>query len=48
MLSFVVSAMNVSAGDIYHGLWFPVIVSAIALVIGVLFVPETAGRQIDA
>jgi MFS family permease len=48
MLSFVVSAMNVSAGDIYHGLWFPVIVSAIALVVGVLFVPETAGRQIDA
>jgi MFS family permease len=47
MLSFVVTAMNVSAGDIYHGLWFPVIVSGIALVVGALFVPETVGRPID-
>jgi uncharacterized membrane protein YccC len=47
MLSFVVSAMNVSAGDIYYGLWYPVIVAVIALVVGVLFMPETRGRPMD-
>jgi MFS family permease len=48
MLSFVVSAMNVGAGDIYFGLWYPVIVSIIALVVGLLFVPETRGRPMDS
>jgi MFS family permease len=48
MLSFVVSAMNVSAGDIYFGLWYPVIVSLIALVVGLLFMPETRGRSMDS
>jgi MFS family permease len=47
MLSFVVSAMNVSAGNIYFGLWYPVIVAVIALVVGVLFMPETRGRPMD-
>jgi hypothetical protein len=44
MLSFVVSAISVSAGNIYYGLWYPVIVSVFAL----LFMPETRGRPIDS
>jgi MFS family permease len=47
MLPFVVSAMNVSAGDIYYGLWYPVIVSGVALLVGLFFMPETRGRAID-
>ena len=36
------------SGDIYKGLLYPVWVSAIAFVIGVLFMPETKGRSLDA
>ncbi|WP_371745156.1 MFS transporter [Bradyrhizobium sp. U87765 SZCCT0109] len=34
-------AIVASTGDIYSGLWYPVIFAAITFVIGVLFVPET-------
>lgn len=47
MLPFVVSAINVNSGDIYYGLWYPVIVASIALVVGLFFMPETRGRSID-
>lgn len=46
MLSFVVSAMNVSAGNMYFGLWYPVVITAAAFVIGALCVPETRGREL--
>jgi MFS family permease len=46
MLPFVVSAMAVAHGNIYFGLWYPVGVAALSLVVGVLFVPETFGRDI--
>jgi MFS family permease len=32
-------------GDIYSGLWYLVIVAAVTVVAGVLFLPETAGRR---
>ncbi|MGO4328508.1 MFS transporter [Cupriavidus sp. 2TAF22] len=47
MLSFVVTAMNVSSGNVYFGLWYPVSIAALAFVIGMLFVPETRGRDLD-
>ncbi|MES2106024.1 MAG: MFS transporter [Pseudomonadota bacterium] len=47
MLSFVVSAMNVAHGDIYYGLWYPVWVAGGALLVGLLFMPETKGRSLD-
>lgn len=28
-------------GDIYYGLWYPVVIAAATLVIGLLFLPET-------
>ena len=47
MLSFVVTAMNVSSGNVYFGLWYPVSIAAIAFVVGMVFVPETRGRDLD-
>lgn len=35
-------------GDIYYGLWYPIIIALISFVIGVLFVRETRGRDIYA
>ena len=32
-------------GDIYSGLWYPVIVAAITAVAGVCLLPETAGSR---
>ncbi|MBC2670210.1 MFS transporter [Novosphingobium piscinae] len=40
-------AMVAANGNIYHGFWYPVIVAAATLVIGLVFLPETARRSID-
>ncbi len=37
-----------ATGNIYSGLWYPVIAASITVVVGVLFLPETRGRRIDA
>ncbi|WP_020178143.1 MFS transporter [Methylopila sp. M107] len=39
-------AIVASTGDIYAGLWYPIIFAAITVVIGVLLVPETKDRDI--
>jgi MFS family permease len=41
-------AMVAASGDIYYGLWYPITVAAAALVLGLLFLPETFKRPIDA
>ncbi len=41
-------AMVVASGDIYFGLWYPVVGGVLALVVFVLFLPETRGRDLDA
>jgi Major Facilitator Superfamily/Sugar (and other) transporter len=41
-------AMVAATGDIYYGLWYPIVVAAITLVLGLLFLPETFKRPIDA
>jgi MFS family permease len=40
-------AIVASTGNIYSGLWYPIIVAAATLVIGMLFLPETHKRNID-
>ncbi|MGL3819427.1 MFS transporter [Sphingopyxis sp. R3-92] len=40
-------AMVAATGNIYYGLWYPVVVAVITLVVGVLFLPETFRRRID-
>ena len=39
-------AMVAQTGDIYFGLWYPIVVALMTFVIGVLFVPETYKRDI--
>ena len=40
-------AIVASTGDIYAGLWYPVIFAAITVVVGVFFLPETKDRDIN-
>lgn len=39
-------AMSAAKGDIYYGLWYPIVFAALTLVIGVFFLPETKDRDI--
>ena len=41
-------AMVAATGDIYYGLWYPIIVAGATVVIGLLFLPETFRRTIDS
>ncbi|KQT65800.1 MULTISPECIES: MFS transporter [unclassified Aureimonas] len=41
-------AMVAATGDIYYGLWYPIVIAAVTLVIGMLFVKETKDVDIDA
>jgi MFS family permease len=40
-------AMVAATGNIYYGLWYPVVVAVLTLVIGILFLPETFKRRIE-
>jgi len=46
MLPFVVSAMAVARGDVYFGLWYPIVIALVSFAVGTLFVPETYRRDI--
>ena len=39
-------AMVAATGDIYYGLWYPIVVALGTFVIGLFFVPETYKRDI--
>ncbi len=41
-------AMVAATGDIYYGLWYPVVIAAIGAVITLLYFPETRKRDINA
>jgi MFS family permease len=41
-------AMVAQTGDIYFGLWYPIIFATATFIIGLLFVPETKDRDIHA
>jgi MFS family permease len=41
-------AMVAATGNIYYGLWYPIVVAAATVVIGLFFLPETFKRSIDA
>ena len=47
-LPTIAFAIVAATGNIYSGLWYPVIVAAITVVVGVLFLPETRDRRVDA
>lgn len=46
LLPAIVFAINTATGSIYQGLWFPVIVTALAIIITFFFWPETKDRDI--
>ncbi len=41
-------AMVAQTGDIYYGLWYPIVIALATFVIGLIFVPETKDRDIYA
>ena len=40
-------AMVAATGNIYYGLWYPVVVALVALVVGLLLLPETFRRNLS-
>ncbi|TWI69176.1 putative MFS family arabinose efflux permease [Pseudoduganella lurida] len=48
LLPTTVFALVAFKGDIYYGLWYPIVIALITLVIGALFVRETKDRDIYA
>ena len=40
-------AMVAATGDIYYGLWYPIVAAGITLIVGFLFLPETVNRSIE-
>jgi MFS family permease len=40
-------AMVAATGDIYYGLWYPIVVAGATLVVGLFFLPETFKRRIE-
>jgi MFS family permease len=48
MLPSITFAMVAQNGNIYHGLWYPIVIAVMSFVIGVLFVRETKDVDIYA
>jgi hypothetical protein len=48
MLPLLATAMVATAGDIYFGLWYPIVVSGMTFVIGLFFTRETRHIRIHA
>ncbi|HET8541079.1 MAG TPA: MFS transporter [Anaeromyxobacter sp.] len=46
MLPLTATAIVALKGDIYYGLWYPIVVSVMTVVIGGIFLRETKGRDI--
>jgi len=46
MLPLLATAMVAAAGNIYYGLWYPIVVALMTFVIGLFFVHETKDRRI--
>ncbi|CAN7313620.1 MFS transporter [Variovorax sp. LjRoot290] len=46
MLPLLATAMVAASGDIYYGLWYPIVVAVISLVVGTIFLRETKDRDL--
>ncbi len=46
-LPLVAAAMVAATGDIYFGLWYPIIIATMTFVIGAFFLPETKDRDLN-
>ena len=48
MLPLLATAMVAASGDIYYGLWYPIVVAIMTVVIGVLFLRDNKDRDIES
>ena len=39
--------MVAATGDIYYGLWYPIVVAVMTLIIGAIWLPETKDRDLS-
>jgi MFS family permease len=46
MLPLTATAMVAATGDIYYGLWYPIVVAIMTVIIGSIFLTETKNRDI--
>jgi hypothetical protein len=46
MLPLTATAMVATSGNIYPGLWYPIVVAVMTLVIGTMVLKETKDRDI--
>jgi hypothetical protein len=47
MLPLLATAMVAASGDIYYGLWYPIVVALMTFVIGMLFLRDNKDRDIN-
>jgi hypothetical protein len=47
MLPLLATAMVAATGDIYYGLWYPIVVAAASLVIGALFLRDNLSKSLE-
>jgi len=47
MLPLLATAMVAASGDIYNGLWYPIVVAVMSVVIGLLFLRKNYTRTIE-
>jgi hypothetical protein len=47
MLPLLATAMVAASGDIYNGLWYPILVAVMSVVIGLLFLRRQYTRTIE-
>jgi MFS family permease len=40
-------AMVAATGDIYYGLWYPIGIAVLTLIVGLFLLPETRGREVE-
>jgi hypothetical protein len=46
-LPFTAFAMVAATGDLYFGLWYPIVFTTISILVTLFFLPETRGRPLD-
>ena len=47
MLPLLATAMVASSGDIYYGLWYPIVVAVLTVIVGALFLRETKDMSLE-
>lgn len=47
MLPLLATAIVAASGNIYNGLWYPIIVAVMTLVVGAIFLRETKGHKVE-